>query len=152
VTWLYLAVFTGAVFRLSWLITADKITEPVRDWTAATYGDDSLPAYLIRCLWCTSIWVTLVLTVPAWLLLDGTLAEWILAAFTASLITGAVGAPLYKHLTKEPPLGVEELAAEIHEAQRAVGIPGVPWLDAPAEYRHAMMGAVRDMKNRKIIE
>jgi len=150
--WISLFVFVGAVFRLSWLITADKITEPVRDWIARTYDPDSMPAYLVQCLWCTSIWITWPLAILAWLFTDGTLFQWALAALTASAITGGVGAPLYKHLTKEPPLSIEQMAAEIHEAVRAQGVPGMPWLDAPPEYRAAMMRAATDMRDRGVIE
>ena len=40
-----------AVFRLSRLVTRDRITEPLR--TRAEHGPEWL-AYLLRCAWCSS--------------------------------------------------------------------------------------------------
>lgn len=150
VTALTVVLVCGAVWRLSWLIAADKVTEPFRTWVARTLGDDSAAAYLVSCLWCTSMWIA-----PPWIALTWLapgLMGWVNLALTASLIAGAAGAPLYKHLTKEPPLTVEELAAEVHEALRAQGVPGQPWLGTAPEYREALMRAVVDMRARKVLD
>lgn len=151
-TALAVVLLCGAVFRLSWLIAADKVAEPFRDWVARATGDDSAWTYLVSCLWCTSMWITVPMSGLSWLILGGPLWTWILAALTASLVTGAVGSPLYKWLNPEPPLTVEELAAEIHEAARAQGVPGMVWMDTAPEYRAAMMRAVVDMRARKVVE
>lgn len=151
-TWISLAVFVGAVFRLAWLIAADNITQPVRDWVEHQFGEESKPAYLINCLWCTSIWVCVPLAILSWLFMDGTLWQWACAALTASALTGGIGSPLYKHLNPPPKLSTEQLAAEIHEAIRDAGIPGMAWLDTPHEYRQAMMAATTDLRHRQIVE
>lgn len=55
-----------AVARAARLVTADKITEPVRDWITKVVRDDEGAQigcgrpkllYFITCPWCTSIWI-----------------------------------------------------------------------------------------------
>lgn len=55
-----------AVPRAARLVTADKITEPVRDWIVRSVRDDEgfivstgrpKLLYFITCPWCTSIWI-----------------------------------------------------------------------------------------------
>lgn len=55
-----------AVARAARLVTADKITEPIRDWICRVVRNDrgaiiecARPKllYFITCPWCTSIWI-----------------------------------------------------------------------------------------------
>lgn len=70
-----LLVYALAVARVTRLINSDKITENVRErlidriwqrWRPAVpvedreYADEPLPAYLITCPWCASIYVAAV--------------------------------------------------------------------------------------------
>lgn len=70
-TWLTLLIYALAVARVTGLITADSITEPVRDkiigWLddqPATIG--SALATLITCPWCAGMWVSLVAAPLVW--------------------------------------------------------------------------------------
>jgi hypothetical protein len=47
----------GITCRITRLITKDTLTAGFRSWTAERFGDDSKPAYLVTCGWCTSMWV-----------------------------------------------------------------------------------------------
>jgi hypothetical protein len=76
-----LLVFALAVARVTRLITSDKITERPRDavvsWAWSRFkpavppsdwdrADPPLPAYLITCPWCVSIYVAAPAAVMAW--------------------------------------------------------------------------------------
>jgi hypothetical protein len=50
---LWLAIGALATYRLTRLVTADKITEPIRAW--ASRRSEWL-GYLSTCDWCLSIW------------------------------------------------------------------------------------------------
>lgn len=60
-----------ATWRLTWLVTEDKITERPREWLAERARDASKGlAYLVTCPFCVSVW--LAVPVLAWVyLLDG---------------------------------------------------------------------------------
>ena len=53
-TLLQLIITALATYRLTRLVTADKITEPIRDWITARHD---WFGYLVTCDWCLSIWV-----------------------------------------------------------------------------------------------
>jgi hypothetical protein len=55
--WLLVALTIGAVARLTRLITADKITEPIRNRLYARWGEESKRAYLIGCDFCCSVYI-----------------------------------------------------------------------------------------------
>jgi hypothetical protein len=64
-TWLLLLLTVLAVARLTRLITADVLTQPVRAWIVARRldghpeRDETDPiVYLVHCRWCASIWVS----------------------------------------------------------------------------------------------
>lgn len=66
-----LLIYALAVARVTGLITADSITEPVRDritiWLDDTPG--SAGAWfsdLITCPWCAGMWVSLIASPLAW--------------------------------------------------------------------------------------
>jgi hypothetical protein len=56
-TWLDLAVFSGAVYGAAWVVTRSKLFEPLRGWL------DGVPllGHLVSCIVCTAAWVSLVL-------------------------------------------------------------------------------------------
>lgn len=69
--WLQLLLYALAVARLTGLVTADTITEPVRDriigWLDDSPGSSGQWfATLITCPWCASIWLSLVAAPLVW--------------------------------------------------------------------------------------
>ncbi|MEW1753040.1 hypothetical protein ACIQU1_14770 [Streptomyces angustmyceticus] len=59
-----LAVFLlslGATCRITRFLTKDTLAAGFRSWVAGRFGDDSKPAYLVGCSWCSSIWVAAVM-------------------------------------------------------------------------------------------
>lgn len=91
-TWLLFVIAVGAVVRLSRLVTADKITESMRDRLTARWGEDSLRAYLISCDYCVSIYVAPVVATVAVLWGDNRVVIIGLLALTASFVAGIIGA------------------------------------------------------------
>ena len=77
-----------ATFRLTWLVTADEITAPIRK------AIDSLErpklSTLIACQWCFSIWIGVIVAVAAWHL-DGAIYEVPAAALSFSAVAGLLG-------------------------------------------------------------
>lgn len=69
--WLQLLVYALAVARVTGLIVADTITEPVRDriveWLDDTPGSSGeWVSTLITCPWCASIWVAFIASPLIW--------------------------------------------------------------------------------------
>jgi hypothetical protein len=69
--WLQLLIYALAVARVTGLIVADTITEPVRDrvinWLDDTPGSaGNWFASLITCPWCAGMWVSLVAAPLVW--------------------------------------------------------------------------------------
>lgn len=107
---LLVAIIVGAVYRITRVVVADVVAEPIRDWAHRRWSarhteeDDELDgiAYLLTCPWCTSIWVGLVVAPLGWITAGpgaaDSVASWIeaaLIALTASAVTGNVA-------TREP--------------------------------------------------
>lgn len=70
-TWLALLIYALAVARVTGLIVADAITEPVRDriviWLDDTPGSSGAWfATLITCPWCAGMWVSLAAAPLVW--------------------------------------------------------------------------------------
>jgi hypothetical protein len=91
-TWLLFAITLGAVVRLSRLVTADKISENMRDRLIARWGEDSLKAYLIQCDYCASIYIAPIVATVAVLWGDNRVVIIGLLALTASFVAGIIGA------------------------------------------------------------
>jgi hypothetical protein len=74
-----------ATYRLTRLVTADKITEPLRVWLEAR---NPRVGYLATCDWCLSVWVAPwpALAVVVWSGSD--VVRIGLLALTASAVTG----------------------------------------------------------------
>jgi hypothetical protein len=90
--WLLFVIAIGAVVRLSRLVTADKITESIRERLTQRWGEDSLKAYLISCDYCVSIYVAPVVATVAVYWGDNRVVIIGLLALTASFIAGIIGA------------------------------------------------------------
>jgi hypothetical protein len=58
----------GVSCRITRFITKDVLAARFRSWVAGRFGDDSNPAYLVSCGWCTSVWVAASVTpVACWI-------------------------------------------------------------------------------------
>lgn len=93
--WLQLLVYTLAVARVTGLITADSITEPVRDrivaWLDDTPGSSGeWVATLIMCPWCAGMWVSLIAAPLVWFWGDWTVMLVLALALAFSQVTGMV--------------------------------------------------------------
>lgn len=69
--WLQLLIYALAVARVTGLIVADAITEPVQDRIIAWLDDrpKTLGAYvatLIQCPWCAGMWVSMIAAPLVW--------------------------------------------------------------------------------------
>jgi hypothetical protein len=69
--WLQLLIYALAVARLTGLVTADAITEPVRDritvWLDDTPGSlGEWLSTLITCPWCASMWISFAAAPLVW--------------------------------------------------------------------------------------
>ncbi|MET0349331.1 MAG: hypothetical protein ABW067_06065 [Rhizobacter sp.] len=60
------ALYALAVFRLTRLLVADKITERPRLAIVKALPDGNIWAYFVMCPWCVSIWVSLVAAPVTW--------------------------------------------------------------------------------------
>lgn len=82
------AVAVLACYRATLLVVADEITAPPRDWLIARVGEDSRPAYLLSCPWCSSAYLAPLVLASALWWSDGW--GWWLAAgsLAASAVTG----------------------------------------------------------------
>lgn len=93
--WLQLLVYALAVARVTGLIVADSITEPMRDaligWLddrPATLG--SFIAALIQCPWCAGMWVSLIAAPLVWLWGDTPVMLIPAIALAFSQVTGMI--------------------------------------------------------------
>lgn len=84
-----LAVATLAVARITRLLVEDQLAYRYRRWVVRRFGEDSLPAYLVHCPWCTSIYVALAVMPPA-VFWPGRLTLAVLSVPAASLLTGLI--------------------------------------------------------------
>ena len=60
------ALYSLAVFRVTRLLVADKITEKPRLAFVRRRDDEDIWAYFVMCPWCVSIWVSLVAAPLTW--------------------------------------------------------------------------------------
>lgn len=80
-TTLLVVLLIGATLRLTRLLTSDAILEPLRSRFTGRIG------YMVRCDWCMSWWVGLVVFLVGWNAPDP--AVWIVSgALTASHVAG----------------------------------------------------------------
>lgn len=81
-----LIVACGATFRLTRLLTHDRILDTPREWVDRRVG--SVAAYFVHCTWCVSVWVAgaVVMVLDQWATVP---LPWAVVA-TASAVTGIV--------------------------------------------------------------
>lgn len=92
--WLLLLIYALAVARVTGLIVADTITEPIRDrivgWLDDTPGSaGEWFASLITCPWCAGMWVSLVAAPLVWFWGDSPVMLVPALALAFSQVTGA---------------------------------------------------------------
>jgi hypothetical protein len=63
-TMLILAIYVLTVARLTRLVNADIILDPLRVVVARRYGSDSTASYFLGCPWCVGLWLSLLLAIP----------------------------------------------------------------------------------------
>lgn len=91
--WLQLLIYALAVARVTGLIVADSITEPIRDWIVARLDDrpatlgESIST-LITCPWCAGMWVSLAAAPLVWFLGDSPVMLILGLALAFSQLTG----------------------------------------------------------------
>lgn len=73
-----LVVMSFSVARISRLMTEDRITESIRAWSVARWGEEGMITYLLHCGWCCGIWASMALCTVAWIGSVCTLAEAVL--------------------------------------------------------------------------
>lgn len=90
--WLLVVLVIGAVARLARLLTADKISEPIREWADRRYGEDSMRSYFVNCDYCVSMYVAPIVATVAVLWGDNRVVLIALIALTASFVAGTIAA------------------------------------------------------------
>jgi hypothetical protein len=48
-----------ATARITRLLVEDRLTLAYRTWVVKRFGENSMPAELVYCAWCTSMWVAM---------------------------------------------------------------------------------------------
>lgn len=82
-----LVVAALAVARVTYFLTEDYLSNGYRRWVVNRFGDQSKPAYLVHCPWCTSVWVAALIMPPAVLWPN----QWVIMAYSipaASMLSG----------------------------------------------------------------
>jgi hypothetical protein len=90
--WLLVVLIVGATMRLSRLVTADKLTEPIRERLIRRWGEEAKRSYLITCDYCTSMYVAPIVATVAVLWPTNRVVLIALIALTASFVAGIVAA------------------------------------------------------------
>jgi hypothetical protein len=85
VTALELVVVALATYRVTRLVTADRITERLRVWVEKR---GTMLGYLVTCDWCLSVWVAPAPTALALWFPGNRLVALVLVALAASGVTG----------------------------------------------------------------
>ncbi|OEV12371.1 hypothetical protein K378_02990 [Streptomyces sp. Amel2xB2] len=78
----------GITCRTTRFITKDTLAAGFRSWTAGRFGEDSKPAYLVTCGWCTSMWVSAAVVPVAWAAGNTLAFQAVAAAFSLSYLSG----------------------------------------------------------------
>lgn len=90
--WLLVLLTIGAIARVTRLITADKLTEPIREWLTDRWGEESKRAYLVSCDYCASMYVAPIIATVAVLWPTNRVIIIGLIALTASFVSGLIAA------------------------------------------------------------
>jgi hypothetical protein len=90
--WLLVILALGATARLARLLTADKLTEPIREAVYRRWGEDSMRGYFVSCDFCVSMYVAPWVATCAVLWGDNRVIVIGLLALTASFVAGTFAA------------------------------------------------------------
>lgn len=91
--WGALVLITLAVARITRFVVADALMLSFRRWVINRWGDESPAAYLVHCVWCSSIWIAfpgavlwgvLLLPLHLWWLI---IAAWLAISYVAGLLS-----------------------------------------------------------------
>lgn len=63
-TLIALSLYVLTTARLTRLVNADVILDPVRVRIATKRGPDSTLVYFLGCVWCVGLWLSLLLAIP----------------------------------------------------------------------------------------
>lgn len=77
----------GAAWRITLLVVADHVTQPVRDRIEARWTSDEV-AYLLACPWCASTWIAPFVVASGLAWSSGWGWQFVAGSLTASVITG----------------------------------------------------------------
>jgi hypothetical protein len=93
--WLALLIYALAVARLTGLVVADAITEPVRDrlvgWLDDSPGSSGeWFATLIQCPWCAGMWISLAAAPLIWFWWDSPVMLIPAIALAFSQVAGSI--------------------------------------------------------------
>jgi len=69
-TLIALSIYVLAVMRLTRLVNADTILDPIRIKVAHRYGPASTIVEFLGCPWCVGMWLSLLLAIPTISFLD----------------------------------------------------------------------------------
>lgn len=75
-----------AVFRLTRLITRDRITDDFRNKIGEKFGMKSKYTYMVNCDWCISMWAAAIIFTARKTHPD--IADWLSGLLTASAVVG----------------------------------------------------------------
>lgn len=91
--WLLVVLTILAVARLTRLVTADTIADPVRGWiirhrpAKGAHEAEDWVVYLVHCRWCASMWIAGPVAVAVWFWHGHAAAQIVLIALAASHAT-----------------------------------------------------------------
>ena len=85
---LTLLLYLFSVARVTRLINADQITDPIRIKAANSRGVESNTYYFLTCAWCVSMWIGLATAWIPLVLTDLPLWLWPFLGLSVSQITG----------------------------------------------------------------
>lgn len=79
--------------RVTRIVTADRVSKPIRTWAVTRWGPSSWLGYLLHCRWCTSMYVAPVFAAAVlWLAPAFRFEEW-----AQTLTVGALLSLTYSH-------------------------------------------------------
>lgn len=90
---LNLLVAALAAYRVTRLLTVDRITLPIRRLVDRRTGPDSEAGYFVRCPWCVGTWVSgaAVLTLDATASVPTPVLAWLAVAAVVGLLATVAG-------------------------------------------------------------
>lgn len=96
-----LVAWVLALARLTRLINADELTDPLRIWIMHKTGPESKWSYFVGCPWCVSMWLGLASAPFALWLTDLELWLWPVVALAGSHLTGLLAGLDNEHIEVE---------------------------------------------------